>query len=87
MIMAQVIGSVVSTQKDTSLIGKKLMVIRQVNSEKKEIRYEQIAIDTVGAGVGDFVLVTSGSSARKIIGEESGAVDLAIVGIIDTFDK
>lgn len=87
MIMAQVVGSVVSTQKNTSLVGKKLMIIQQVNSEKISIRYEQIAVDTVGAGVGDYVLLTTGSSARHVFHDTSEAVDLAIVGIIDTFDK
>ncbi len=87
MIIAKVIGSIVSTQKDTSLIGKKLMIIQQINSEKKNIRYEQVAVDTVGSGVGDYVLVTNGSSARKLFEEKEGAIDLAIVGIIDTFDK
>lgn len=87
MIIAQVIGSVVSTQKDESLIGKKLMIVQQIDSQKVPLSHEQIAVDTVGAGVNDYVLLTGGSSARKVFHESADAVDLAIVGIIDTFDK
>lgn len=87
MLMAKVVGSVVSTQKDTSLVGKKLMIVQPVNMELESIRFQQVAADTVGAGVGDYVLLTSGSSARKLFSSPSDAVDYAIVGIIDTFDK
>jgi ethanolamine utilization protein EutN len=91
MQLAKVIGSVVSTQKSSSLIGKKLMVITWVNldgsgAEHSE-RLEEIAVDSVGAGVGELVLVTRGSSARKIFPEPNQAIDLAIVGIIDTIDR
>ncbi len=87
MLMAKVVGSVVSTQKDLSLVGKKLMIIQPINAEKQEIRFQQVAADTVGAGVGDYVLLTSGSAARHLFKGPSEAVDYAIVGIIDTFDK
>ncbi|MDH6365448.1 microcompartment protein CcmK/EutM [Enterococcus sp. PF1-24] len=86
MLMAKVIGSVVSTQKDASLVGKKLMIVQPINGEKENIRFQQVAADTVGAGVGDYVLLCSGSSARKMFSGPSDAVDYAIVGIIDTFD-
>ena len=84
--MGRVIGSIVSTQKDASLVGKKLMIVQPINSRRQPIRFEQVAADTVGAGIGDFVLLTGGSSARKVFSAESEAVDYAIVGIIDTFD-
>ena len=83
MLMAKVVGSVVSTQKDETLVGKKLMIIQPINAERQDIRFQQ---DTVGAGIGDYVLLTSGSSARKLFSTPSDAVDYAIVGIIDTFD-
>lgn len=86
MLMAEVVGSVVSTQKDPSLVGKKLMIIQPINSQQENIRFQQVAADTVGAGIGDYVLLTSGSSARRLFSEPSDAVDYAIVGIIDTFD-
>lgn len=86
MLMAKVVGSVVSTQKDSSLVGKKLMIIQPINSGQENIRFQQVAADTVGAGIGDYVLLCSGSSARHLFKEPSDAVDYAIVGIIDTFD-
>ncbi|GCF95238.1 ethanolamine utilization protein EutN [Enterococcus florum] len=86
MLMAKVVGSVVSTQKDPSLVGKKLMIIQPINSEQQDIRFQQVAADTVGAGIGDYVLLSSGSAARRLFKEPSDAVDYAIVGIIDTFD-
>ncbi|MBO1308412.1 EutN/CcmL family microcompartment protein [Enterococcus sp. 669A] len=86
MLMAEVVGSVVSTQKDPSLVGKKLMIIQPINSHQEKIRFQQVAADTVGAGIGDYVLLASGSSARRLFSEPSDAVDYAIVGIIDTFD-
>ena len=72
MLMAKVVGSVVSTQKDETLVGKKLMIIQPINAERQDIRFH--------------VLLTSGSSARKLFSTPSDAVDYAIVGIIDTFD-
>lgn len=86
MLMAKVIGSVVSTQKNETLVGKKLMIVQPIDSEQQTIRFQQVAADTVGAGIGDYVLLTSGSSARKLFSTSSDAVDYAIVGIIDTFD-
>lgn len=86
MLMGKIIGSVVSTQKDPSLVGKKLMIVQPINAQKEAVRFQQVAADTVGAGIGDYVLLNSGSSARHLFSEPSEAVDCAIVGIIDTFD-
>jgi len=91
MHLAKVIGSVVSTQKAASLHGKKLMVVTWVNvtgsAPTESARVEEIAVDSVGAGVGELVLVTRGSSARQSFPEPNQAIDLAIVGIIDTVDR
>lgn len=91
MQLAKVIGSVVSTQKSASLTGKKLMVISWVNLDGSEPangeKTEEVAVDSVGAGVGELVLVSRGSSARKMFPEPNQAIDLAIVGIIDTIDR
>lgn len=91
MRLAKIMGSIVSTQKSASLLGKKLMVIKWVNSDgsisdDKQTR-EEIAVDSVGAGIGELVLVSQGSSARKIFPEPNQAIDLAIVGIVDTVDQ
>ncbi|KRM74528.1 EutN/CcmL family microcompartment protein [Secundilactobacillus collinoides] len=89
--MAKVIGSVVSTQKDQSLVGKKLMIVRPIDSDQEPIRFEQVAADTVNAGIGDNVLVVRGAGARRAdngAGNNAPDVnDCTIVGIIDRFDK
>lgn len=88
--MAKVIGSIVATQKDPSLVGKKLMIVRPIDSDQKPIRFEQVAADTVNAGIGDRVLVVRGSGARRADGAEDNVPDVndcSIVGIIDRFDK
>ncbi|WP_413738131.1 EutN/CcmL family microcompartment protein [Sodalis sp. RH21] len=91
MQVAKVIGSVVSTQKSASLLGKKLMVIAWVNTDGSGPALREtpaeIAVDSVGAGVGELVLVARGSAARKMFPEPNQAIDLAIVGIIDTIDR
>lgn len=91
MYMAKVIGSVVSTQKDPSLVGKKLMIVHPVDSDGKKVRHEEVAADYVNAGIGEYVLVVRGAGARRA---DKGAnkkpddvTDCAIVGIIDRFDK
>nr|WP_026017241.1 EutN/CcmL family microcompartment protein [Furfurilactobacillus rossiae] len=88
--MAKVVGSVVATQKDDSLIGRKLMIVQPIDSDRKPIRTEEVAADTVGAGVGELVLLVRGAGARKTQREgvrNKDVVDSAIVGIIDRFDK
>lgn len=90
MYMAKVVGSVVATQKDDSLIGRKLMIVQPIDSDRKPVRTEEVAADTVGAGVGELVLLVRGAGARKTQREgarNKDVVDSAIVGIIDRFDK
>jgi ethanolamine utilization protein EutN len=86
MKMGKVIGSVVSTQKHESLVGKKLMVVRIIDSDKKE--YEEIvSADNVGAGIGEYVLLSSGSTAKQAFDNDKNTViESTIVGIIDSFD-
>lgn len=78
MIIGKVVGSVVSTRKCENLVGKKLMIIEPLKGEG-----QFVAIDVVGAGIGEIVLVTMGSAARMGTGMENAPVDAAIVGIID----
>lgn len=92
MYMARVVGSVVATQKDPSLVGKKLMIVQQINSDQQPVRFEQVAADTVNAGIGDNVLIVRGASARRADKERDedqtrDVNDCTIVGIIDRFDK
>ena len=61
MKLAKVIGTVVATRKEDSLVGCKLMIIRRVNGKSEYIDSEEIAVDFVGAGIGDIVLIAQGS--------------------------
>jgi ethanolamine utilization protein EutN len=81
LIIGKVIGTVVSTRKNTSLIGNKLLIIDPLELFKGQGTL--VAIDTVGAGNGEIVLVALGSAARMGCGMEDSPVDAAIVGIID----
>jgi ethanolamine utilization protein EutN len=85
MQICRVKGNVWATRKEESLRGQKFLVVTRVNEGQKEIGPPFVAVDNVGAGVGELVLVTSGSSARKVL-EESLPVDAAVVGIIDSMD-
>ncbi len=80
MIIGKVISSIVSTRKNESLIGSKFMIV-----EPLEIIGGKsfVAIDNVGAGIGETVLVATGSAARVGTGMEDVPVDAAIVGIVD----
>ena len=83
MILAKIVGTVVATRKDERLVSSKLLVARPIDpSGKAEGRY-LVAVDTVDAGVGETVLIVSGSSARMASGMKDCPVDAAIVGIID----
>jgi ethanolamine utilization protein EutN len=82
MIVGKVVGSVVSTRKSDKLIGQKFMIIEPVNHMKSGLD-RIVAIDVVGAGIGEYVLVAQGSAARIGCGVETAPVDAAIVGIID----
>ncbi|WP_375749657.1 EutN/CcmL family microcompartment protein [Vibrio sp. HN007] len=88
MQLAKVVGSVVSTQKSPSLIGKKLLIIRPIRGDgsfpEDAHLSDEIAVDSVGAGEGELVFVTRGSSARLAIDGMGDAVDAAIVGIVDS---
>lgn len=86
MKLAKVIGTVVATRKEESLVGCKLMIIRRVNGTSEYIDSEEIAVDFVGAGIGDIVLIAQGSSARVDPKRKESIIDMAIIGIIDAID-
>lgn len=83
MIICRVIGHVWATKKEENLEGLKLMVVREEETVRKSIF---VAADVVGAGIGERVLVVSGSTARKVFGSDDVPADLAIVGIIDNLE-
>jgi ethanolamine utilization protein EutN len=86
MIIARILGTVVSSQKDVGLLGKKLLIVRPVNVDGSDTTGYVVAVDTVGAGYHERVLVVAGSSARLAQGLKDVPVDAAIVGVIDTVD-
>ena len=86
MIIARIIGTIVSTQKDERLHGKKLLIVKPINLDGTDQNGYLVAVDTVGAGFRERVLVVGGSSARLAEGNKDCPVDSAIVGIIDTID-
>lgn len=80
MVIGKVVGSVVSTRKSENLIGNKFMVVEPLEDMRSGLgRF--VAIDNIGAGIGEIVLVATGSAAR--VGMENAPVDAAIVGIVD----
>ena len=79
MIIGKVVGSVVSTRKNENLVGNKFMIVELPDNDKKRI----VAIDNIGAGIGETVLVALGSAARIGCGIPDTPVDAAIVGIVD----
>ncbi|MBQ6815715.1 MAG: EutN/CcmL family microcompartment protein [Clostridia bacterium] len=82
MIIGKVVGSVVSTRKNENLIGNKFMVVEPLNDFGNSAE-KIVAIDNIGAGIGEIVLVALGSAARIGCGVASAPIDAAIVGIID----
>ena len=83
MEICKVIGHVWATKKESTLSGLKLMVVRRDTGAEDGVL---VAADIVGAGIGERVLVVSGSTARKALGRDDIAVDAAIVGIIDSVE-
>lgn len=84
MIVGKVTGSIVSTRKNEKLVGHKLLIVKPLSSMKNKFGGEEIvAVDNVGAGVGEIVLVAEGSAARIGCGCETAPIDAAIVGIVD----
>ena len=83
MITCRVIGHVWATKKEPNLEGLKLMVVQE-DEPKTDKTY--VAADVVGAGIGERVIVVSGSTARKAFGNDDIPADMAIVGIIDSVE-
>ena len=81
MIIGKVVGSVVSTRKCENLVGNKFMIVEPIPSLK--VMNWIVAIDQIGAGIGELVLVAQGSAARVGCGMDRAPVDAAIVGILD----
>lgn len=79
MIVGKVVGSVVATRKNEKLLGSKFMIVEPFQGKGEKL----VAVDNVGAGIGETVLVCTGSSARVGCDMENAPIDAAIVGIVD----
>ena len=92
MFMAKVVGSIVSSQKELALEGRKLLILRpMLVDESDPAKFRPgvntiVAVDSLGAGEGELVMFAQGSSARQAEGLRSLPIDAAVVGIIDSVD-
>lgn len=86
MIVGNVVGHVWATRKEERLNGLKLMIVRRIDSCTKAELESLVAADSVGAGIGEKVLVATGSSARVAVGGQDVPVDATIIGIIDEME-
>ncbi len=83
MIFAKVIGTIVSSQKDENLSGKKMLLCKEVDHEGQPLDTYHVAVDAVKAGEGSFVLLTYGSAARMTEVTKNAPIDAVIMAIID----
>jgi microcompartment protein CcmK/EutM len=86
MLIARVIGTTVSTIKDVKLRERKLLIVRQTDERGSPIGKPYVAVDTVGAGIGELVLTAAGSSARQTVLTRDSPVDAVIMSIIDSLE-
>jgi ethanolamine utilization protein EutN len=87
VILAQVMGTVVSTRKDPALMALKLMLVREVDAQFQPAGGFVVAADAVGAGEGELVLIAQGSSARLTDVSRDRPVDAVICGIVDSVER
>jgi microcompartment protein CcmK/EutM len=85
MLLAKVVGTVVATRKEASLEGLKLLLVRPVDEQGREVGNQLVAADAVGAGPEEIVLVASGSSARQTKSTDKRPVDAVIMAIVDSW--
>ncbi len=86
MILAKVIGTIVSTQKEPSMDGLKFLLLQQIDSDGKTKSGIVVAADAVDAGPGEIVLYASGSSARQTKQTENRPCDAVVMAIVDNWE-
>ncbi|SFI02424.1 ethanolamine utilization protein EutN [Tindallia magadiensis] len=86
MRIGKVIGTITATRKDERLTGSKLLLTQPINSDGKPSGEALVAVDTVGAGIGETVLFATGAASRHAANQPQSPIDAAIVGIVDTID-
>lgn len=86
MLLGKIVGTVWATKKEPSLEGMQLEIVRAVDWNGKPLSNFVVAVNAVGAGIGELVLVTQGSSARQTDMTKNKPVDAVIMAIVDSFD-
>ena len=86
MMLARVAGTLVATDKEPSLEGLSFRVLSQLNTENEETGSYVVAVDAIGAGVGEVVMYATGSSARQTIATDGRPCDAVVMAIVDTWD-
>jgi len=86
MFLGRVIGTVWSTKKDENLVGAKFLIVKELSLDLKEKERFVVAVDSVGAGEGEVVLVATGSSSRMTHFTKDKPVDAVIMAIVDKLD-
>ncbi|HSP88235.1 MAG TPA: EutN/CcmL family microcompartment protein [Ignavibacteriaceae bacterium] len=86
MFLGKIIGTIWSTRKDENLVGAKFLIVKQLDLKLKEKENFVIAVDSVGAGEGEIVLVATGSSARQTEFTKNKPVDAVVMAIVDKLD-
>ena len=86
MLIGKVVGTVVSNRKDPKIEGFKLMVVKHVDVDLQESGAYVVAADVVGAGVGEYVLYATGSSARQTVQTDKRPIDGVIMAIVDQWE-
>lgn len=86
MQLGRVIGTVWATRKDPKLTGLKFLIVRHLDFDTTEKDGFTVAVDSVGAGVGEVVLTAAGSSARLTLATDGTPVDAVIMAIVDKVD-
>ena len=86
MFLGKVIGTLVSTQKEASLDGLKFLVVRRLSMDNQDERGYVVAADAVGAGLGEVVMVATGSSARQTVMTDKRPCDAVIMAIVDSWE-
>lgn len=86
MFLGKVVGTLVSTQKEPSLDGLKFLVVRRLTIDGEDTAGYAVAADAVGAGVGEVVMIASGSSARQTVMTDRRPCDAVVMAIVDTWE-
>ena len=86
MLLARVAGTLVATDKEPTLEGLSFRVLSQLNTENEETGSYVVAVDAIGAGVGEVVMYATGSSARQTLATDGRPCDAVVMAIVDTWE-